>query len=441
MKANFIHILTLVSLVFLSTCPIGAKTAMTSLYDLTAQSNLIVQGKVLQVAEKSARIKVATVLKGILRSSAIIVTPVTTTRWGEGMRVNYRTGEEVVLLLQGTKNPFTVVSSGAGKISLTDPRHREDDLAAIKRLITITGLKTEDARNKAMLATVTAKNPRLQVEASSYLIMYLANSPLRMNYKASLLKLLRNPDDRVSAAALFILQKSRDPQALPLIIAISERSNAGIVSQACDALMYYETAAATDALIALAANPNPEIRGKVALNLGRCQQPGAFQVASTLLNDSDDHVRSLAVIGLIEKFRAHKADKLIPRLLAMLNGPGNESQLAAAKALGESASIEAALPLLTVLDRPELSTDMECSTISALYVLYNLNLKAQNVIKTKLEKIIYALDHSNPSSAFQAFSLLAAARTPEALAALKRAAEMNPDAEVRFLAKRALTWK
>lgn len=424
------------ALVLLSSGLARAKIYAFSLLELIEQSNVMVSGKVLEVGENSALVEVGRTLKGRVAAKVIEVSPI----WLEhcvGRSKNFTVGEEVVLLLKRSDDgSLTVVAAGQGKVAV-DTKARDSELEAMARLIEIAALEGEDTQNRAMLSEATSPNTRLRSESHRYIATKIAHSSLRQNYKDSLIVLLKHQADDVRIAALRGLRFVKAEEAIPLMIEAARSEGLQVLSSASLALGQYDTEESVAARIALTRHPNPKIRARACIDLDRSRRLEAKEAIKKLFDDEDPGVRAMAPRGLVYWIRRGEAS-VTGRLIAMLRDPAEEVRVAGVHYLGETASPAAARSLLALLRHEGLNEPVAAQAVKSLNMLQKRNRPAGALIVKDLPLFIDILEHDRWNASFSVVGILGKAGTPEAAAALERAAKGHPREDVRWYAKRAL---
>ena len=439
MNRPLVTSITVATLLLLTAAPRAkASVANFSMYELAGGSDVVLVGKVRQVGDDSATVLVDTILKGEVTEKVVTVSPITIQHC-MGASINIAQGEDVLLLLKrDDEGDLTVVTGGQGKIGLK-PETRADTLAAAERLIAIMAIGDGHPRNKAMIAEAVSPNPKLRAEALRYVTSVISHSKPYDRYKDELVALLRHDDDDVRAAALAGLQFAAAEEALPLIIEATRSANVRVVNNASQALAPYDTADSVAAIIALIAHPKLSVRRRAAVDLTNSRRPEAKAALMALLDDDNIEMRAFGARRLVLWQRRGEAEDIIPKLIAMLDDPEQNVRVAAARALSESRSPAAVKSLLGVLRPEEIDSTMEAAAVGSLDALYRrAGAEAKGDIDNNLGLIIRSLERGDPSASRSAVGILDAAGTPEALAALRRAAQDHPREQVRAYAQRCL---
>ncbi|MCX6344376.1 MAG: hypothetical protein NT018_04795 [Armatimonadetes bacterium] len=404
--------------------------------NLVGKSDLIVVGKVTTTTENTATVKVSKTLFGRTPSATISISPVIAV--GDmGSWVNLKPGDEIIAMLISTKtkNEYTIAEQFHGKIALT-PQDRSDAIYALERIIKMSAM-SEDSRIKAMLSLVTSDNKILRQDARWYVGGELSNSKLAKNYSKELIALLKSKDLDLQGRALSALSKAKVAAAIPEIIRASR--DVDLYGSACWALKQYDTPETAAALIALSYNNNTDVCTASMSALRESRRPEVKKRLIELLGYNDPKIRGFAISSLMNYLQRGEADEALPRMLGMLDDPAENVQESAAREVGESRNPIVIEPLLDVLRRPNLREQLELRTIESLNVACgDPKKKCAKIIADNLPIIIEIMERGHERADTEAAKILAQIGTPEAIAALKKAADSAPREENRLCAKRLL---
>jgi len=414
-----------------------------SMFELAQQSDVVFTGMVTKLDETSATVQLDKILQGKIDAKAVVVTPIT--QFSDvGRYPNIKEGEAVLLLgKRGADGVIAICGNGEGKIAL-DPKTAENQIAGMRRILEITQMKEEDARNLAILGEATSGNQWLRAVCLRYVSGKFSDSKLRENYVKQFMVLLASGDPAVQRAGLDAIRSVDAPEALPRVIELTRSKDAGVVDSASMVLGRHDTPEAAAALITLTRSDNPNIRIRAAIDLSDSRQPGAKAALAALLDDKSAEVRAIAPRGLVFLLRDGKADDLIPKVAALLQDTNEDVVKRAADALGEPRNVEAIPPLLDLLQKEGISNDVRYFALQAVYCHYSKDHDpaAQAMIDKHMDVVIAALKNDRAtgsfSPAFQAVGILSLCRSPEAGAALDWAAQSHPSQEIRDYAKRSL---
>ncbi len=417
--------------------PANAYSEDYSTLNLVGKSDLIVVGKVTTTADNTATLKISKILFGINSSATISISPVVAV--GDmGSWVNLKPGDEIIAMLISTKNKneYTIAEQFHGKIALT-PQDRSDAIYAIERIIKMSAM-SEDSCIKAMLSLVTSDNKILRQDARWYVGGILSESKLAKNYSKELIALLKSKDLDLQRIALSALSKAKVAAAIPEIIRASR--DVDLYGSACWALKQYDTPETAAALIALSYNNNTDVCTASMSALRESRRPEVKKRLIELLDcGNNPKIRGFAAFSLMNYLQRGEADEALPKMLGMFDDPDENVQESAARFIGESRNPIVIEPLLDVLRRPNLREKLELRTMESLNVACgDPKKKCAKIIAQNLPVIIEIMERGHERADTEAAKILAQIRTPEAIAALKKAADSAPREENRQCAKRLL---
>ncbi|GEM_PF-353633 len=159
-----------------------------------------------------------------------------------------------------------------------------------------------------------------------------------------LIMALRHRDSAVQYEAAEALGVSREPAAIPaLIAALTGDRYSGVRWKAAEALARIG-APAVDPLIQALGHQDEDARWKAAIALGEIGDQRAIVPLISLLEDEDRFVQSRAAYAL-----GQMGSPALPALIASLEGPSPHVRRGAALALGRIGDPGALFPLLAVL--------------------------------------------------------------------------------------------
>jgi len=124
---------------------------------------------------------------------------------------------------------------------------------------------------------------------------------------------------------------------VPVLEALLRDSAASVRMHAAMGLGQFRATGAFDSLVRAAGDPDPRVRGEVAVALGRLGQPDAAAVIETLRGDRDAHVAGRAEIGMEFLFRDKFGYEMATNLGAKLADPALDiaARMSAAELLSE----------------------------------------------------------------------------------------------------------
>lgn len=413
---------------------------MQSFLQLAGKSETALVGRIVDLKNDAATIQVSETIFGPPVAGVISVAPMSTADC-LGRSSSAAAGQEVVLLLKTTgPKQYAVVGDGEGKMTLRQA-NRAADLEAARKLIEHSRLKDLDKLHRAMLALVKSRNDILRREACNYVAVEIGNAGNRRDYADQLIAMLALDDKDARFSALIALRDLRVEKAIPSLIQLTRGTDARLADAASVALGQYDTPESVRALLGLLHGPDVALRQRAAIDLGNnSRRPEAKAALVALLDDPDPRLREMAPRRLTKWLWAEKAEDVVPKLISMLDDPQVKIQTAAAETLGESRLPSIVQPLLDVLARPHLNPTLEVRTLGSLSQAYDRNgTGAVEIIHRGLPRLVAVLERGdNVGGELRTIDLLGRTRTPEALAALKRAAESHPHQETREAARQVL---
>lgn len=405
-----------------------------STLEMAQDSDIVLVGTMRNLRGVNAQFVVEQVLKGAGIAPVVEVTPVASDLPTMGAR-RFQEGETLVLFLKRGA-VLTIMVNGWGALTFT-PETKTATVEAVKHLLQLPPRSDKDAMARAMLSLAVSDNFLLRGEAHRYIGSHLNHNDARQKYQKELVELLKHPAADVRGAALQGLRFVQAAEALPLIIEISRGTDMHLADSASMALAPYETPESVAALIALTRHANPDLRVRALIDLDDSPRPEAKVALVALLDDPDPKVRALAPRGLVMWLRRGEAKEVLPKIVKMLDDPVDEVRVRAAQELGESRDADVIPALLDVLRRPNLSEGLEGRTVQSLSMIYS-HLTINKQIEDNLPLLIAALDRGRWIAGLNALSILSRNKTPEAIAALRRAAAGHPNADIRKFALDAL---
>ena len=270
----------------------------------------------------------------------------------------------------------------------------------------------------------------------------------------SLIKKLRDPDEKVRQQAAWALGVHRDRTAVPPLIAALKDTNGEVRASAAGALGDIGDKRAVTPLIVALKDPNDEVRARAADALGSLRDKRAVTPLIAALKDTNGEVRARAAdaLGYIGDKRA------VMPLIALLKDPEKMVRGPAAGALGNLGDRRAVAPLIdTALREPdqwvgdraaealkELGDKTATSTLIAALKDPDPSVRARAADalgyigdKRAVQPLIAALKDPNPSVRASAAGTLGELGDKAAVMPLI-AALKDPNGEVRASAARAL---
>lgn len=405
-----------------------------SYLERTQTSDLILAGTIQKIGDGRAQFAVERAFKGDVAASVVEVSPIEIRTMASRV---FREGETVVLFLKRAA-PLTIIDGGWASLTYTPPT-KAATFEAIERLLELPPISDREAVAQTMFELVTSDNPLLKSEARSIIsnLPYDRDDPLR--YEEKLVELLGNPDADVRQTALYALQFRQSKSALPLILTIARGDNQRLVETASLALAQYDTPETVATLIALSQSPNIEIKLRAMVDLDDSRRPEAKAALVARLDDANDRVRALAPGRFVDWLRRGQAAEIVPRIIEMLDDPSAEVQVAAARALGESADARAVAPLFAALKRPDLSEELERIAVGSLNQIYShLDAATRPPVTDDLGLIAAIITRNRGFGPTSAVGLLAYTGSPQALEILRETARDHPDQYLRESAQRLL---
>jgi hypothetical protein len=430
------------------------------------RADVVVAGRVASVGERSGTLRVTKTIAGEPVTETIAFTPVThpecmSGRIGTGERqeADVAVGDEVALFLAtGKDGTFEVVDGGYAKVRTGDGRAWcKAALSDVERLVAILRTSDVDARDRGMIGAVTADGEFLRRAACRYVrsALGLAAPPeerysdegaaapshldaVRRNATA-LAALVRreNGEEPCSAALAALADATCAPDGAFDAIVRYARATADLGQEgfgsACRVIALYDRADAVAAIVELSAR-----RPQVLACLGASPRPEARKRLVEEF-DGDDFERGVAAINGLSEVLARTRDAAVEQaLLARLRshvGPTMEEALGAA--LMRTRGLDAANAILDEMAADTLSKPRE--DVGAKLLRAYLGAKPEvagvrEVLVKRQDVLIRRLDAGKTESVWPLY-LLQELGTPEAMAALRRAAETFPDPEIRQGAK------
>lgn len=420
----------------------NADPLMFTLWELTEKSDVVFTGQVSEVGRDSAIIKIKEILTGKLDSNTAVVTPITIEE-DFGGPVNFKNSENV--LIYGNKDnsgQVVITAGGHGKIIL-DPKNVDIETAAAKRILEIASLKEENTKNLAMITLAKSSNKRLRSESQSYIAIKISSSKLRDNYKKELIELINDTDPEIQRTGLQGIQYVKAKEAFSRIVELTHSENLNVVSSASQAIAHYENPDSERVLIELTKHKEGQIRIRAIIDLSFGRLPESKVALSQLLYDKDPKVRAMAPRGLVRWLRANQANDVLPRLEEMLNDPSAEVRIETAQNLGESRNSSVVKYLIEALKKYPNDANMK------RFILQSLGQHSRRekgvtieLIDEVIDLVIDALKNGGPTDsfgpAFEAVGILSLSNKPEAIEALRWAAESHPNVTVKSIAARSI---
>jgi HEAT repeat protein len=292
------------------------------------------------------------------------------TRQGYSLNVSAETQEITtnlrLVILEGGK--FTLLETenatgGAGTISLTDlvqnavpplkilsssnPSVETDLEEIIGYACGIDMTPSLDYQRKAALWTLALTNADWAGIVQG-IDGIKALNPAPVESVPALIPLLAYNSDLVQTAAKSaLISMAEDPQVLDLLIKAAANPDPDIRKKLAGVFAFIKTRpqAALQPLITLFYDKDSDVRGYAASALGSFGDPAAIPLMDTALKDKDPDIRSHAAMVLYEF--GTQALEAVPNLIVLLQDPDPEVRSEAARALGEVDSQErSALPAL-----------------------------------------------------------------------------------------------
>lgn len=322
-----------------------------------------------------------------------------------------------------------------------DERLREAALAGLAFI--------EDPRALALLVE-HGSHPSARTRASA--MRSLGQAPSTPEVLETLRRGLRDEDAWVTYFACQSLGKLRDVESSDEIVRLVDHPSGQVRVAAVEALAYLQTRVAREALRAASASPDADVQRAALVGLGMARQQDAVPILVDAARSGERATRLIALSSLADQ----GSPEVLPVLLeaatdpdesireaaisriAEWNGPGATNVLVGllANPLTRERAVDAlALPapgriqgILAALDGAE--GDVPALLVSALARLDRPDGRAA---------IVSALEMRSTAARRAAAEALAALDVREGTDALSRAAEHDPDPEVRRLANIALS--
>jgi hypothetical protein len=434
------------------------------------RADVVVAGRVESVGERSGTLRIAKALAGHPSAGTIEFAPVTHPECLSGRRApvpaDVAAGDDVVLFLtKGAGPAFEVVDAGYAKVRTGDGQAwAKAPLADVERFVAILRAPDVDARDRGMIGLATADGEFLRRAACNYVrdALGVASPPDERDamreeaagqpvpgrdahleavrrHAADLAALVRreNGEEPCSAALAALADAACAPDGAFDAIVRYARATADLGQEgfglACRVIALYDRADAVAAIVELSAR-----RPHVLATLGTSPRPEAHR---RLVEEFDggDHDRAVAAIdGLCEALArgrdATTEEALLDRLRGDV-GPTMEEALGAA--LMRPRGLDAAGVILDKMASDTLSKPREDAGARLLraYLSAKPSIDGmRELLARRQDVLIRRLDAGRTESVWPLY-LLQELGTPEAMAALRRAAESFPDPEIRREAK------
>ncbi len=461
MRINAIYILSFCVLV-LQTQPAYAKIYHYSLLELVEKADYIVTGKVVEVGDTTAVVKLDQVIEGRITEKQITVTGIYAHHC-LGKTKNFTKGDNVLLFLSAPKGGvYKVICGGQGKITLHDgvikayyftsaKEYKVNDfIKSVKRLIEISEISDGDAKIRILFDLCESPDPVLRRSAWRYIRMKVYRSGKSTELRKNVIKMLSSkyPDTRIEGVNLLACFK--DAEAAKLIVKAAWDPDYNVVANAILTLYRIDRPKAVEILVGLGKHKDHMVRTFACLELYRNGHPGHKEACRKLFASKDEKVLIAAAKMLTRAGVRGEAVKevIYPKLVGMLDNSSEELLSAALFGLSACDEPEALRLLMPFLVKKETSGKTKAEVVRGIhhvllrtkdeYFAGNPDLK--KYLHENLHLVIEHLegDGLNPKSAI---SILRIVGTPVAIEALKRAVKNHPDPTVRQFAEASLKEK
>ena len=441
-------------------------------YRWVQRATLIVEGRVESVGEHVGTLRVTKTLHGEALRGTIAFAPVTHPMCKSGridpFPPDVVVGDEVALFL--TKNAagaYEVVDLGFAKVQLGARREMFNAPAAsVERLVAAMTAADADARERAMIEASTADEQFLRRAAGQYVRddlgvtdvpegreswrwekrtpQFAAHRDAVRRHAASLAAVVRreNGEEPCAAALGALADAGCAPEgAFDAILAYARTvRNLGQLSygEACRVLALYDRADALDAVIELSSSN----RSLIA-TLGTSPRPEARARLLADFEGTDARRATTAAQGLGDLLERRADETVVRALLARLAGRSDHDLDATiCAALMHVRGADVAALLLDELASETLTAargELCATTLHSYDAAVPPIAGVRELLLKRQDALIRRLD-SGVAVSVRLVYILQDLRTPEAKAALRRAAKSSPVPQVRSQAKSWVEW-
>jgi HEAT repeat protein len=420
-------------------CPVLAKTAPPGwpdaygYYDWAEASRVIAVGKVTAVDNNALQVDVSEVLRGVIQSKRIAVSPSLVSGCTGPFRV-LQAGEQAVFFIKGVeRGHFALVYPGTVlKMRFAGP----DTVPSIRRLLEIAALPQKERRERAVIDLLDSRNKVLHEAARQFISAHVLISPDPDRFAPQLIGKLSSPDPEVREVAARGLSRARSAAAMKALVRATRDPSVSVVCAASEGLGRFNTPESITALLALFRHPHSEARLRACLDISRHVTPEVVKALVKATRDPVAGVRARAATALLYSIREKKADVAIPRLREMLHDRDVRVRGRAAEALAETRDPGLVHTFLAILgDRP-LSNEEETPVLRALNMLPWNDPTVKAALSRRVPRLAECLRLGRAPWAVA--GLLESAHTPDARRILGESAKNHPRDDVREHAALAL---
>jgi HEAT repeat protein len=261
---------------------------------------------------------------------------------------------------------------------------------------------------------------------------------------ACLLEGLRDPDAWVRYYACQAIGRRRLEGAIDAVIPLLSDEAGHVRVVTVEALSLFRSPSALSALLGAANGTDPDGRRAALIGLGMLQLPEVLPVLTEAATSADTATRLVALSSLGDS----RLPEAVPTLAAAALDGDESVRIAAQELLSSFSSREAAEALIEVarrgLDRTRvtalLSSSNEAIVATISRTLDDANEEVALLLTSALARgrsaaasaaLVRAMSTGSTASRKASATALSSLRTPEAFQALRRAADADPDPEVR----------